>query len=122
MTVHTPLIDATRGIINAKLLAMMKKGARVINCARGGIVDETDLADAIESGHIAGAALDVFTQEPPVDRRLVDMPQVLTTPHLGASTDEAQEGVAVEAAEIITDYLVNNEIRFAINMAPVSGA
>lgn len=122
VTVHTPLIDATRGIINAKRLAMMNKGARVINCARGGIVDEADLADAIDSGHIAGAALDVFTQEPPVDRRLVDMPQVLTTPHLGASTDEAQEGVAVEAAEIITDYLVNNEIRYAINMAPVSGA
>ncbi len=122
VTVHTPLIEATRGIINAKRLAMMKKGARVINCARGGIVDEGDLADAIESGHIAGAALDVFTQEPPVDRRLVDLPQVLTTPHLGASTDEAQEGVAVEAAEIITDYLVNNEIRYAINMAPVSGA
>ncbi|MEZ6124912.1 MAG: phosphoglycerate dehydrogenase [Planctomycetaceae bacterium] len=122
VTVHTPLIDATRGIINAERLAMMKKGARVINCARGGIVDEQALADAIESGHIAGAALDVFVKEPPEDRRLVDMPQVLTTPHLGASTDEAQELVAVEAAEIITDYLVNNEIRYAINMAPVSGA
>jgi len=122
ITVHTPLIDATRGIINAKRLAMMKKGARVINCARGGIVDESDLADAIESGHIAGAAMDVFTTEPPTDRRLVDLPQVLTTPHLGASTDEAQEGVAYEAADIITDYLVNNEIRYAINMAPVSGA
>lgn len=122
LTVHTPLIDATRGIINAERMATMKKGARIINCARGGIVDEGDLADAIESGHIAGAALDVFTKEPPVDRRLVDLPQVLTTPHLGASTDEAQENVAVEAAEIITDYLVNNEIRYAINMAPVSGA
>lgn len=122
LTVHTPLIDATRGIINAERMATMKKGARIINCARGGIVDEGDLADAIESGHIAGAALDVFIKEPPEDRRLVDLPQVLTTPHLGASTDEAQENVAVEAAEIITDYLVNNEIRYAINMAPVSGA
>ena len=122
VTVHTPLIDATRGIINAERLASMKPGARVINCARGGIVDETALADAIESGHIAGAALDVFTKEPPEDRRLVDLPQVLTTPHLGASTDEAQENVAVEAAEIISDYLINNEIRYAINMAPVSGA
>ena len=122
ITVHTPLIDATRGIINADRMKLMNKGARIINCARGGIVDESDLADAIESGHIAGAALDVFTKEPPVDRRLIDMPQVLTTPHLGASTDEAQEMVAVEAAEIITDYLVNKEIRYAINMAPVSGA
>lgn len=122
LTVHTPLIEATRGIINAARIATMKKGARIINCARGGIVDENDLADAIESGHIAGAALDVFTAEPPEDRRLVDLPQVLTTPHLGASTDEAQEMVAVEAAEIISDYLLNNEIRYAINMAPVSGA
>lgn len=122
LTVHTPLIDATRGIINAERMAKMKKGARIINCARGGIVDEGDLADAIESGHISGAALDVFTKEPPEDRRLVDLPQVLVTPHLGASTDEAQELVAVEAAEIITDYLLNNEIRYAINMAPVSGA
>lgn len=122
LTVHTPLIDATRGIVNAERLASMKKGARVINCARGGIVDEGALADAVESGHIAGAALDVFVKEPPVDRRLVDMPQVLTTPHLGASTDEAQENVAVEAADIISDYLLNNEIRYAINMAPVSGA
>ena len=122
LTVHTPLIESTRGIINAERLAKMKPGARIINCARGGIVDETDLADAIDSGHIAGAALDVFTSEPPEDRRLVDMPQVLTTPHLGASTDEAQELVAVEAADIITDFLINNEIRYAINMAPVSGA
>ena len=122
ITVHTPLTDETRGIINATRLAAMKKGARVINCARGGIVDETALADAIESGHIAGAALDVFTKEPPVDRRLVDLPQVLTTPHLGASTEEAQELVAVEAAEIISDYLVNGEIRYAVNMAPVSAA
>ncbi|APZ91182.1 phosphoglycerate dehydrogenase [Fuerstiella marisgermanici] len=122
LTVHTPLVDATRGIINAKRLATMKKGARLINCARGGIIDEGDLADAIESGHIGGAAMDVFVEEPPTDRRLVDLPQVLATPHLGASTEEAQEMVAVEAAEIITDYLLNNEIRYAINMAPVSGA
>lgn len=121
LTVHTPLIDATRGIINAERLATMKPGARIINCARGGIVDEQALADAIESGHIAGAAFDVFVKEPPEDRRLVDLPQVLATPHLGASTDEAQENVAVEAAEIITDYLLNGEIRYAINMAPVSG-
>ena len=103
---HTQLTDETRGIINAERLAAMKKGARIVNCARGGIVYETALADAIESGHIAGAALDVFTKEPPTDRRLVDLPQGVTTSHLGASTDEAQERVAVEAADIITDYLV----------------
>lgn len=122
LTVHTPLTDETRGIINAERLAAMPKGARIINCARGGIIEEVDLADAIDSGHIAGAAIDVFTKEPPEDRRLVELPQVLSTPHLGASTDEAQEMVAVEAAEIISGFLMNNEIRYAINMAPVSGA
>lgn len=122
LTVHTPLTDQTRGIINAERLAAMPRGARIINCARGGIVDENDLADAIESGHIAGAAIDVFTKEPPEDRRLVELPQVLSTPHLGASTDEAQEMVAVEAAEIISGFLIDNEIRYAINMAPVSAA
>lgn len=122
LTVHTPLTDDTRGIINAERLSSMPQGARIVNCARGGIVDESDLADAIESGHIAGAAIDVFTKEPPEDRRLVELPQVLSTPHLGASTDEAQEMVAVEAAEIIAGFLLQNEIRYAINMAPVSGA
>ncbi|MCL4108537.1 UNVERIFIED_CONTAM: hypothetical protein GTU68_022839 [Idotea baltica] len=122
LTVHTPLTDGTRGIVSEARLKMMKPTARIINCARGGIIDECDLADAIEAGEIAGAAIDVFTTEPPTDRRLVDLPQVLTTPHLGASTDEAQELVAAEAAEIISDYLLNNNIRYAINMAPVSGA
>ncbi len=122
VTVHTPLTDETRGIINAERLKKMKKGVRLINCARGGIIDENDLADAIESGHVAGAALDVFVDEPPKDRRLVDLPQVLATPHLGASTEEAQELVAVEAAEIVCGFLLRNEIRHAVNMAPVSAA
>ena len=122
LTVHTPLTDETRGVINAERLARMRKGARIINCARGGIIDETALADAIESGHIAGAAIDVFVQEPPGDNRLVKLPQVLTTPHLGASTDEAQEMVALEAAEIISGFLVRNEVRHAVNMAPLSAA
>jgi D-3-phosphoglycerate dehydrogenase len=122
LTVHTPLTDETRGVINAARLAKMRKGARIINCARGGIVDETALADAIESGHIAGAALDVFVQEPPGNNRLVTLPQVLTTPHLGASTDEAQELVALEAAEIIVGFLLRNEVRHAVNMAPLSAA
>ena len=122
LSVHTPLTDETRGLINAERLKSMRPGVRIVNCARGGIVDESDLADAIESGHVAGAALDVFVQEPPEDRRLVELPQVLATPHLGASTDEAQELVAVEAAEIMCTFLVKNELRHAINMAPVSGA
>ncbi|MCA9063576.1 MAG: ACT domain-containing protein, partial [Planctomycetaceae bacterium] len=122
LTVHTPLTDETRGIINAARMATMKKGVRIINCARGGIIDEADLADAIESGHVAGAAVDVFVEEPPADRRLTDLPQVLATPHLGASTEEAQEMVAVEAAEIVCGYLQRNEIRCAVNMAPVSAA
>lgn len=122
LTVHTPLTEETRGIINATRLAKMKKGARIINCARGGIVDEADLAAAIESGHIAGAALDVFVDEPPKDDRLVKLPGVLATPHLGASTDEAQELVALEAAEIMTGFLLRNEVRHAVNMAPISAA
>jgi D-3-phosphoglycerate dehydrogenase len=122
LTVHTPLTDETKGIINASRIARMRKGVRIVNCARGGIVDETALADAIESGHVAGAALDVFVHEPPGDNRLVKLPGVLTTPHLGASTDEAQELVAIEAAEIISGFLLRNEVRHAVNMAPLSAA
>lgn len=122
VTVHTPLTEETRGLINAERIAKMKKDVRIINCARGGIVDENDLADAIESGHVAGAALDVFTDEPPGESRLVQMPNVLCTPHLGASTDEAQEMVAVEAADLIVGFLQRNEVRHAINMAPISAA
>ena len=123
LSVHTPLTPETTGLINAERLARMKKGARLINCARGGIIDEDALADAIESGHIGGAAMDVFVEEPPAkDHRLRKLDKVITTPHLGASTAEAQEAVAVEAAEIITAFLVNNEVRHAINMVPISGA
>jgi len=122
ITVHTPLTDETRGIVNAERIAKMPRGVRIINCARGGIVDEAALADAVESGHVAGAALDVFTEEPPKDTRLTGLPGVLTTPHLGASTDEAQELVAVEAGEIIAAFLTRNEVRHAVNMAPVSAS
>lgn len=122
LTVHTPLTDETRGLINAERIAKMKPGIRIINCARGGIVDENDLADAIESGQVAGAALDVFVHEPPENSRLFGLPGVLATPHLGASTDEAQELVAVEAVEIITGFLLRNEVRYAINMAPITAA
>lgn len=123
LTVHTPFTPETNGLINATRLATMRKGARIVNCARGGIVDEAALAAAIESGHIAGAALDVFVDEPPAkDHPLRKLDKVICAPHLGASTDEAQEAVAVEAAEIITAFLVNNEVRHAINMVPISGA
>ena len=122
LTLHVPLNDDTRNLVNAESIGTMKRGVRIINCARGGIVNEADLAAAVESGHVAGAALDVFEQEPPSDPRLVSLPQVLATPHLGASTDEAQELVAIEAAEIISGFLLRNEIRFAVNMAPVSAA
>jgi D-3-phosphoglycerate dehydrogenase / 2-oxoglutarate reductase len=120
LTVHTPLTNETRGVINAERLRRMKKGVRVINCARGGIIDENDLAEALKSGHVAGAALDVFVQEPPASSPLPGLPNVLCTPHLGASTDEAQELVAIEAAEILSGYFLRNEVRHAVNMAPIS--
>ena len=122
LTVHTPLSDETRGLINAERISKMKPGVRIINCARGGIVDEEALADALESGHVAGAALDVYTTEPPENPRLIGLPNLVATPHLGASTEEAQEQVAVEAAEIIVGYLTRGEIRYAVNMVPISAA
>ncbi|MEX1098362.1 MAG: phosphoglycerate dehydrogenase [Planctomycetales bacterium] len=123
VTVHTPLNDETRGLIDARRIALMRKGVRIVNCARGGIVDEEALADALDLGHVAGAALDVFEEEPPAaDSRLARHPHVLATPHLGASTDEAQELVAVEAAEILAGFLLRNEIRHAVNIAPISSA
>ena len=91
---------SSRGLINAARIAKMRKGVRIINCARGGIVDESALAEALQSGHVAGAALDVFVEEPPpADHPLLKCPNLVVTPHLGASTDEAQEAVSVEAAE-----------------------
>lgn len=121
VTVHTPLTEETRGLINAERIARMPRGVRIINCARGGIVDEAALAAAIEAGHVAGAALDVFVEEPlPADHPLRRLKNTLLTPHLGASTDEAQEQVALEAAEIMTAFLTRGEIRHAVNMIPVS--
>ena len=120
LTVHTPLTEQTRGLIDARRLAAMKPGVRIVNCARGGIVDETALADALTSGHVGGAAIDVFEHEPPGDHPLLADPRVLATPHLGASTEEAQESVAIEAAEILSAFLLDGEVRHAINMAPIS--
>lgn len=120
ITVHMPLTPETNGILNAKSLAKCKKGVRVINCARGGLITEADLLAALKSGHVAGAALDVYEKEPPAaDMEFRQMPQVVLTPHLGASTAEAQESVGIEIAEAITDYLVNGMIRNAVNMPNV---
>ncbi|MBI3191738.1 MAG: phosphoglycerate dehydrogenase, partial [Pedosphaera parvula] len=117
ITVHMPMSAETRGMINTAAFAKMKKGVKVINCARGGIIDEKDLVAAIESGQVCGAALDVYEKEPlPPDHPLRKLPQVVMTPHLGASTDEAQENVGIEVAEAITDYLVNGAVRNAVNM------
>jgi D-3-phosphoglycerate dehydrogenase len=109
-------------LIGATQLAALKKGARVLNCARGGIIDELALADALRSGQVGGAALDVFVQEPPGDHPLLKLPNVVVTPHLGASTAEAQETVATEAAQLMIDYLTRGVVGFAVNMAAVDRA
>jgi D-3-phosphoglycerate dehydrogenase len=119
LTVHTPLTEETRSLIGAAQLAQLKKGARVLNCARGGIIDEAALVDALRSGHLAGAAMDVFVEEPPGDHALLKLPNVVVTPHLGASTVEAQTSVAIEAAQLLIDYLTRGAIGFAVNMAAV---
>ena len=122
LTVHTPLTNETRGIVGREAFAKMKAGARVINCARGGLIDEAALHEAITSGKIAGAALDVFEQEPPPsDHPLLILDEVIVTPHLGASTTEAQEGVAFTVAEQMRDYLLSGALRGAVNV-PALGA
>jgi D-3-phosphoglycerate dehydrogenase / 2-oxoglutarate reductase len=120
LTVHVPLSDETKSLIGARELALMKKSARVLNVARGGVVDERALADALAAGAIAGAGVDVFTAEPmAADNPLLKAPNVVLTPHLGASTVEAQEGVAVEAAQLIADFLLRGRVANAVNMASV---
>jgi D-3-phosphoglycerate dehydrogenase len=120
LTVHTPLTDETRDLIGAAQIARMQKGSRVINCARGGIINEDALVEALKSGQLAGAALDVFVQEPPpADHPLLKLPNVVLTPHLGASTVEAQVSVAREAAQLLIDYLTRGVVGFAVNMAAV---
>jgi len=123
LTVHTPLTPETTNLIGAKELAAMKKGARVINCARGGIINEEALVESLKSGHLAGAALDVFVQEPPPgDHPILKLSNVVVTPHLGASTAEAQEAVGLEAAQLLIDYLTKGIIGFAVNVAPIDKA
>ncbi|GHI01557.1 phosphoglycerate dehydrogenase [Neobacillus kokaensis] len=121
ITVHTPLTNDTRGIINDEYLAKTKKGVRIVNCARGGIIDEKALVRAIQSGHVAGAALDVFEKEPVADPELLQNPNIIVTPHLGASTVEAQEKVAQEVSAEIIDIFETQSIQHAVNMPQMSG-
>ncbi|MGJ3259479.1 MAG: phosphoglycerate dehydrogenase [Rhodospirillales bacterium] len=120
ISLHTPLTDQTRNILGADALNRTRPGVRVINCARGGLVDELALKAAIESGHVAGAALDVYAEEPAKDNPLFGMEQVVCTPHLGASTSEAQEKVAVQVAEQMADFLLTGAVTNALNMASVT--
>ena len=120
ITLHTPLTDSTRNIISADALNKTKKGVRIINCARGGLVDELALYAALTSGHVAGAALDVFSEEPAKENILFDHPNVIATPHLGASTIEAQEKVALQVADQMAEYLQRGAITNALNMASVT--
>ena len=120
ITLHTPLTDSTRNIISADALQKTKKGVRIINCARGGLIDEIALCAALHSGHVAGAALDVFAEEPARENILFEAPNLIATPHLGASTLEAQEKVALQVAEQLSDYLVHGAVTNALNMASVT--
>lgn len=119
LTVHTPLTDETRNMISFTELEIVRPGIRLINCARGGIYDEQALAEGLKSGKVGGVALDVFAEEPCTNSPLFGMPNVLATPHLGASTEEAQTQVAVEGVGLLTDYLQTGAIRHAVNMAPL---
>ncbi len=119
-TLHTPLTDQTRHIFDAAALAKMKPGARLVNCARGGLIDEDALKEALESGQIAGAALDVFEDEPATHAALFGVEGVVATPHLGASTTEAQENVAIQIAEQVADYLLTGAVANALNMPSVT--
>ncbi len=120
ITMHVPLTDKTRNIIDAAAIAKMKDGVRIINCARGGLVVEKDLADAIKAGKVAGAGFDVFETEPATESPLFGLENVVCTPHLGASTTEAQENVALQVAEQMADYLVKGAVSNAINMPSIS--
>ncbi len=120
ITLHTPLTDQTRNILSRENIAKTKKGVRIINCARGGLVDEEALKEALDSGHVAGAALDVFVTEPAKESPLFGTPNFVCTPHLGASTSEAQVNVALQVAEQMSDYLLNGGVTNALNMPSLS--
>ncbi|KDB01820.1 3-phosphoglycerate dehydrogenase, partial [Defluviimonas sp. 20V17] len=120
ITLHVPLTDKTRNILSAENIAKTRKGVRIVNCARGGLIDETALAEALKSGHVAGAALDVFAEEPATENVLFGLPNVVCTPHLGAATTEAQENVAIQVAEQMSDYLLTGAVQNALNMPSVT--
>lgn len=123
LTLHTPLTAETRNLIDARAISLMRPSVRIINCARGGLIHEADLVEALSSGRVAGAAVDVFDPEPPpADLPLIKHPKVVVTPHLGASTEEAQVSVSVEAARLLCDYLSRGQIRFAVNMSTLDRA
>jgi D-3-phosphoglycerate dehydrogenase / 2-oxoglutarate reductase len=120
ITLHTPLTDKTRNVVDARALGLVKPGVRIINCARGGLVDEKALRAALDSGHVAGAAFDVFTVEPATENPLFGQPNVVCTPHLGAATTEAQENVALQVAEQMSDYLLSGAISNAVNFPSIT--
>lgn len=123
ITLHTPLTAETRNVVGTESIAKMKKGVRIVNCARGGLVDEHALREALNSGHVAGAAFDVFEPEPPSpDNPIVGHPKVLVTPHLGASTEEAQINVAIEAAHLLSDFFTKGQVRFSVNLPSMDKA
>ncbi|MCQ3944089.1 MAG: phosphoglycerate dehydrogenase, partial [Alphaproteobacteria bacterium] len=117
---HAPLTDKTRNIVDAAAIAKTKKGVRIVNCARGGLVDEAALRVALDSGQVAGAAFDVFTVEPATENPLFGHPNVICTPHLGAATTEAQENVALQVAEQMSDYLLHGAISNAVNFPSIT--
>lgn len=120
ITLHVPFTDSTANILSAENLAKTKKGVRIINCARGGLVDEEALAELLKSGHVAGAAFDVFKEEPAKENALFNLPNVVCTPHLGAATTEAQENVALQVAEQMSNYLLTGAVENALNMPSVT--
>jgi len=120
ISLHTPLTDKTRSIIDADALAKAKPGVRIVNCARGGLIVEEALKEALETGHVAGAALDVFENEPANENILFGLPNVVCTPHLGAATTEAQENVAIQVAEQMSDYLISGAVSNALNMPSIT--
>ena len=120
ITLHVPLTEQTRNVLSRENLAKTKKGVRIINCARGGLVDEEALVEMLKSGHVAGAAIDVFSTEPATDSPLFNLPNVVCTPHLGAATTEAQENVALQVAEQMSNYLLTGAVENALNMPSVT--
>ena len=120
ITLHTPMTEKTKNIVDANAIASMKKGVRIINCARGGLVDEAALRASLDAGHVAGAAFDVFTTEPATENPLFGHPNVICTPHLGASTSEAQENVALQVAEQMSEYLLRGAISNAVNFPSIT--